>query len=159
MFENHRKSLIQHCERSELHLRFEWPKVNEKCQKWSILASFWKHVAYGQTVLPDTSLLIVKKWWKMPLLKNSNATFWIIFKQCGHSSSNHQLMRTRLPNLKLALSFNFQVLVFRVAWYEKLQITLICYAAKNSLHSTFTDYFFSGHKLFFCRTVHAWKTD
>ena len=28
MFENHRKSLIQHCERSELRLPFEWAKVN-----------------------------------------------------------------------------------------------------------------------------------
>ena len=27
VFENHRKSLIQHCERSELHLHFEWTKV------------------------------------------------------------------------------------------------------------------------------------
>ena len=27
-FENHRKSLIQHCERSELRLHFEWTKVN-----------------------------------------------------------------------------------------------------------------------------------
>ena len=26
VFENHRKSLIQHCERSELRLHFEWPK-------------------------------------------------------------------------------------------------------------------------------------
>ena len=28
VFENHRKSLIQHCERSELRLLFEWTKVN-----------------------------------------------------------------------------------------------------------------------------------
>ena len=28
VFENHRKSLIQHCERSELGLHFEWTKVN-----------------------------------------------------------------------------------------------------------------------------------
>jgi len=28
VFENHRKSLIQHCERSELRLQFEWTKVN-----------------------------------------------------------------------------------------------------------------------------------
>ena len=28
MFENHRKSLIQHCERSELRLHFEWTKVH-----------------------------------------------------------------------------------------------------------------------------------
>ena len=26
--ENYRKSLIQHCERSELRLHFEWPKIN-----------------------------------------------------------------------------------------------------------------------------------
>ena len=34
------KSLIQHCERSELRLHFEWTKVNEKCQKWSIWQVF-----------------------------------------------------------------------------------------------------------------------
>ena len=28
LFENHRKRLIQHCERSELCLHFEWTKVN-----------------------------------------------------------------------------------------------------------------------------------
>ena len=28
LFENHRKSIIQHCERSELRLHFEWTKVN-----------------------------------------------------------------------------------------------------------------------------------
>ena len=28
VFENHRKSRIQHCERSELRLHFEWTKVN-----------------------------------------------------------------------------------------------------------------------------------
>ena len=33
VFENHTKCLIQHCERSELHLHFEWTN-------WSILASF-----------------------------------------------------------------------------------------------------------------------
>ena len=30
VLENHRKSLIQHCEPSELHLQFEWTKVNQK---------------------------------------------------------------------------------------------------------------------------------
>ena len=29
VFENHRKSLIQQCERSELRLHFEWTKVNK----------------------------------------------------------------------------------------------------------------------------------
>ena len=61
VFENHRKSIINHCERSELRLHFEWTKVIQKCQKWSILASFWKPDACGQTVLPDRSVLIGKK--------------------------------------------------------------------------------------------------
>ena len=46
-FENHRKSLIQHFE----------AKINQKCQKLSILASFWKPGACAQTVLPDRSVL------------------------------------------------------------------------------------------------------
>ena len=33
VFENHRKSIIQHCERSELCLHFEWTK-------WAILVNF-----------------------------------------------------------------------------------------------------------------------
>ena len=57
----HRKSLIQHCERSELRLHFEWTKVNKQCQKWSILVSFWKSEACGQTVLPDRSILLGQK--------------------------------------------------------------------------------------------------
>ena len=57
VFENQRKSIIQHCERSELRLHFEWTKINWKCQKWSILASFWKPEICGQTVLPDRSVL------------------------------------------------------------------------------------------------------
>ena len=61
VFENHRKSLIQHCERSEQRLHFEWTKVNQKCQKWSILASFCKPEACCQTVLPDSSVLIGQK--------------------------------------------------------------------------------------------------
>ena len=33
------KSRIQNCERSELRLHFEWRKVSQKCQKWSIFAN------------------------------------------------------------------------------------------------------------------------
>ena len=40
VFENHRKSLIQLCERNELRLHFEWTTVHEKCQKWCNFASF-----------------------------------------------------------------------------------------------------------------------
>ena len=52
---------MQHCEQSVLRWHFEWTKVNQKCQKWSILASFWKPEACGQTVLPDRSVLIGQK--------------------------------------------------------------------------------------------------
>ena len=41
MFENHTKSLIQHCERSELCLHFGWTKIHKNAKKWSILATFW----------------------------------------------------------------------------------------------------------------------
>ena len=52
VFENHRKSLIQHCVDK---------KFIKKCQKWSIMASFWKAKACGQTVLPDRLVLIGQK--------------------------------------------------------------------------------------------------
>ena len=47
------------------------------------MASFWKSEACGQTVLPDMSILIGQKLVEMPKLKHSNATFWVLFKQCG----------------------------------------------------------------------------
>ena len=72
--------LHSYCERSELCLHFESTKVNQKSQKWLILAIFWKLESCGQTVLPDRSLLIEQKWWKMPKFKTSNAKFWVIFK-------------------------------------------------------------------------------
>ena len=40
VFENQPKSRIQHCERSELRLHFEWTKIHQKWQKWSNLTSF-----------------------------------------------------------------------------------------------------------------------
>ena len=52
VFENHRKSLV---------LRATFTKVYQKCRKCSILASFQKPEAYGQTVLPDRSVLIGQK--------------------------------------------------------------------------------------------------
>ena len=55
VFENHRKSLIQHCERSELRLHFEWTKSWLEMPK---IVHFW---ACGQTVLPDRSFLIGQK--------------------------------------------------------------------------------------------------
>ena len=42
VFENHPKSLIQNCERSELRLQFEWTKVHQKCQKMVYFGNFLK---------------------------------------------------------------------------------------------------------------------
>ena len=64
MFENHRKSLIQHCERSELRLQFELTKAYQKCPKWSNLASFWKTWSLRPTQLKEFL----------------NETFCVIFK-------------------------------------------------------------------------------
>ena len=56
VFENHRKSLIQHFERSGLRLQLEWTKkLIKNAKKWSILASLRKPEVCGQTVLPDRS--------------------------------------------------------------------------------------------------------
>ena len=38
VFENHRKCLIQHCERSELSLHLEWTKVNLNAKN----GPFWR---------------------------------------------------------------------------------------------------------------------
>ena len=57
VFENRPKSLIQHCERSELRLHFEWKnfiKIAKNVAFWRI----FEKVACGQTVLPDRSVLI-----------------------------------------------------------------------------------------------------
>ena len=48
MFENRPKSIIQHCERSEQRLHFEWTKVP-------------KNAKDSQIVLPDWSILIGQK--------------------------------------------------------------------------------------------------
>ena len=68
------KSLIQHCERSELRLPFEWTKVNEKCQLWRLFENL---KACGQTVLQDRSLLIGHKLVKNAKIRDSNETFWV----------------------------------------------------------------------------------
>ena len=70
------------------------------------MANFWKPEACGQTVLPDRSILIGQKIggnWKMPKVKNSNATVWVFFKQCDllqyneffPSSSTPQFFRNK----------------------------------------------------------------
>ena len=46
-----------------------------------ILASFWKHKACGQTVLPARSVSTGQKLVENAKFNKSNATFWVIFKQ------------------------------------------------------------------------------
>ena len=82
VFENHRKSLIQHNIASYGATFTFWVAKNSlKMPKMVILASFWKPEDCGQTVLPDRSLFLGQK-----LLENAkiekNATFCVIFKHC-----------------------------------------------------------------------------
>ena len=46
---------------------------------------FWRvfaNLKLVQTVLPDWPVLIGQKWVENAKIKNSNATFWVIFKHC-----------------------------------------------------------------------------
>ena len=56
-----------------------WQKLIKNAR--FILASFWKPEACGLTVLPDRSKIGGK-------CQNSNATFWVIFKQCVRVGPN-----------------------------------------------------------------------
>ena len=60
-----RKSLIQHCERSELRLHFL------SKQKFNKNAKNIQFSEFSKTVLPGRSVLIGKNWWKMHEFKNS----------------------------------------------------------------------------------------
>ena len=54
--------MIENAKIKKIQLQnFEWTKVHLKCQKWSMLTSFWKSEACGQTVLPDRSILSGQK--------------------------------------------------------------------------------------------------
>ena len=68
VFENQRKSLIQHCERSELTFFSE-----QKFIKTGQFGKFLKIKACGQTVLPDMSILIEQK--SLVNAKKYNETF------------------------------------------------------------------------------------
>ena len=76
MFKNHRKSLSQHCERSELHLRFEWTKVHQKCLKWLIL-KFWSLQSNSVTIQINFNTTKIGE-----KCQNPNETVWVIFKHC-----------------------------------------------------------------------------
>ena len=62
VFENRRKSRIQHCERSELCLHFKWTKVHLKMPKIVHFGDFLKNPKNcRQKVLPDSSIFIGQK--------------------------------------------------------------------------------------------------
>ena len=63
---------MKYCERSELCLHFEWTKVDEKCQKWSI----FENLKFAVLQCYQTGqFLLDKNWLKIQKNKNSNATF------------------------------------------------------------------------------------
>ena len=98
VFENHRKSLIQHCERSELRLH------------WSILASFWKPTACGQTELPDMSVLLGQKLVKNAKIQKFKCDIWGDFQTLLLKSSKRKIFRFcsfRSPSIYVD-RFNFK---------------------------------------------------
>ena len=58
VFENHRQSLIQHCERSDI---LSGQKLIKNAKQNVHFGEFFKPEACGQTVLPDMSVLIGQK--------------------------------------------------------------------------------------------------
>ena len=65
VFENHRKSLIKHCEQSYIHIMSK-QKFIKNAKNAPIWRVFEKPEVCGQTVLPDRSLSIGQ-----PLVKNA----------------------------------------------------------------------------------------
>ena len=74
MFENHRKSLIQDCERSKQRLHFEWTKIDKNAKNGQF-GEFLKTKVCCQTVLPDRYILTGQKLVKNAKIENSNETF------------------------------------------------------------------------------------
>ena len=80
LFENHRKSLIQHCERSELRQKLIKNAKNgpfgEFLKTWSLRSnSVTRQVNFKRTKIGEKC-------------QNSNATFWVIFKQWMNKTLN-----------------------------------------------------------------------
>ena len=68
------KKLVENAKIQKFKMRhFEWSgqKLIKNVKKWSILASFWKPEACGQTVLPDRSVLMGQK-----LVENAKIQMW-----------------------------------------------------------------------------------
>ena len=83
VFENHRKSLnstlrakratFTFCVDKSSLIRPKMVHFGEFLKTWSLRSN---------SVTRHVNLKTDKNWWKMPKLKNSNATFWVIFKHC-----------------------------------------------------------------------------
>ena len=99
VFENHRKSLIK---------RIFWDdKMNKNTKNGTFWRYFWKPESCCQTLLPDRSISIRQKRLENAKMKNSNAIFWVNFKNCVLSCK-----------LQLAFTFEFldQKLRFGTVW-------------------------------------------
>ena len=71
LVKNLRKSRIQHYGGSKLRFLLEWIKVDQKCQKWSILANFLKtRSLQSNSVTRQVTFNRAKIWWKMPILRH-----------------------------------------------------------------------------------------
>ena len=75
MFENYRKSLIQHCEAKRATFTFGVDKSSLKMPK---IVNFGE--VFFLILKLDMTVLIEQKWGKMQRLKNSNATFFSDFQ-------------------------------------------------------------------------------
>ena len=64
--------------------------------KWSSLASFWNPQACGQTILPDRQVILIGQKLVEHGKKNSNETFWMVFKQCAKEDRGGPLSWTIL---------------------------------------------------------------
>ena len=85
LFENHKKvSFNIASEASNVYI-LGGQKFIKECQKWPVLATFWKPDACSQTVLPDRSILKRQKIGEKGQRPNWNVKMrllWLIFKQC-----------------------------------------------------------------------------
>ena len=97
---NYRKGLIQHCERSELHLHFDWTKVNLKMPKmvhfdellktWSLQSnSVTRQVIFNRTKIGGNHKIRKFKWDIFWWFSN-NERYWankiILLFQCDDQS-------------------------------------------------------------------------
>ena len=94
VFENHRKSLFQYCERSELRLHFQWRKVHQKCAKnyqfgeflktWSLRSnSVTRQITFNRTKISRNAtfssnmnhMLWTVLFWNLYLVDSNSAIF------------------------------------------------------------------------------------